>query len=534
MNTSVPTKEVDAEPIEVGSFFLETLTTGMYEDPLHCIREYVQNSYDAIKDAVRAGVLKDGDGRVLISVGGTSRSPSLSIKDNGIGVPIERAYSTLVSLGASRKTPAQHAGFRGIGRLAGIAYCTTLRFTTKAKSEDRATVVEYDCGLIRGFLRPGADPQDIRDVVRASVKTRTLSEAVDEHYTEVEMLGLTGLGLEFIQMELLQPYLRQVCPVSYADNFDFAERIRTLATTYGDAIGVVQVETRQKRERVSIHKPYKNSAAVGGTKRSSTSTLYDIETFISKEHGWYGWIGKSNFAGEITDEMVAGVRFRVKNIQIDSSTIIENLAEELTASGTDRRLQRWAVGEIFIVNTEIVPNARRDGFEDTQAWREIRKDIKEKIARRVIKLIRTASTSRSNLKRIAAAFSEFDTALRVSTLTTDAKVKLDAGLKRQIEALGSDKLAGVDPKEVSSLISKFKGLQEKLAGISVIDPRPSTPPNPTPTPADQDSAQPAEQGAVTASSERDILAIVYEVLAEELGDEEAQRLLDQITARLVE
>src|ERR1700754_451633 len=148
MNTSVPTKEVDAEPIEVGSFFLETLTTGMYEDPLHCIREYVQNSYDAIKDAVRAGVLKDGDGRVLISVGGTSRSPSLSIKDNGIGVPIERAYSTLVSLGASRKTPAQHAGFRGIGRLAGIAYCTTLRFTTKAKSEDRATVVEYDCGLI--------------------------------------------------------------------------------------------------------------------------------------------------------------------------------------------------------------------------------------------------------------------------------------------------------------------------------------------------------------------------------------------------
>src|SRR3990170_27552 len=105
-------EQMPVEPIEVGSFFLETLTTGMYENPFHCIREYVQNSYDAIRDAVRAKVLKDKDGRVSISVGGTARSPSLVIRDNGIGIPSERAYSTLVSLGASRKTPTQHAGFR--------------------------------------------------------------------------------------------------------------------------------------------------------------------------------------------------------------------------------------------------------------------------------------------------------------------------------------------------------------------------------------------------------------------------------------
>ena len=542
MNTPTDTPEKD--PIEVGSFFLETLTTGMYEDPFHCIREYVQNGYDAINDAIRGGVLKEGEGRVLISVGGTAKSPSLAIHDNGIGVPRSRAYTTLVSLGASRKLPTQHAGFRGIGRLAGIAYCTTLRFKTKAKGEEQGTIVEYDCGQIRGFLKPGAEPQDVRHVVRTSVKERTFEAGVDEHYTEVEMTNLTSLGLEFVEMDDLRPYLRQVCPVDYADNFDYAERIRALASGYGDSIGVIQVETRMKRERVSIHKPYKNSAAVGGTKRASTSTLYDIETFTSKEHGWYGWIGKSNFVGEITDDTVAGARFRVKNIQIGDSRLIEDLAEELTPTGTERRLQRWAVGEIFITNTQVVPNARRDGFEDNQAWRDIRKDIKEKVVKRVIKLIRSASDARAQLKKSTNAYSELSSKVNASNLTAAEKTKLAVLIKRQIDLLGSEKvLAGADPKEVSSLLSRYKELQEQLAKRSVDDPQ-STPPQPPPddedgtdteTEADEETDSTADEdngGQPGDQKTPDFLDIISDVLTQELGEVEAERLMALICARL--
>jgi len=231
---------------------------------------------------------------------------------------------------------------------------------------------------------------------------------------------------------------------------------------------------------------------VGGKGRSSTSTLFDIETFTSKEHGWYGWIGRSNFPGEVTDETVAGVRFRVKNIQIGDSRLIEDMAEELTYSGTERRLQRWAVGEIFITNTQVVPNARRDGFEDNQAWREIRRDIKEKVAKRVVKLIRAASSSRSALKRLVSAFDRLDRGLKVAKLTTDQKAEQDADLKKQIEALGSDKLAGVDPKEVSALISRFKGLQEKLTEIQVEDPPAPSPPTYPDEGAGDQSPSPAQ------------------------------------------
>ena len=38
--------------ITIGKYTLESLTTGMYIDPLILFREYIQNSSDAIDDAI--------------------------------------------------------------------------------------------------------------------------------------------------------------------------------------------------------------------------------------------------------------------------------------------------------------------------------------------------------------------------------------------------------------------------------------------------------------------------------------------------
>ncbi|PJA48010.1 MAG: hypothetical protein CO171_08370, partial [Syntrophobacterales bacterium CG_4_9_14_3_um_filter_49_8] len=50
----------------IGAFVLETLTTGMYTNPLDTLREYVQNSFDAIREAERSGLLSNGAGRIEI------------------------------------------------------------------------------------------------------------------------------------------------------------------------------------------------------------------------------------------------------------------------------------------------------------------------------------------------------------------------------------------------------------------------------------------------------------------------------------
>ena len=44
--------------IVIGKHALESLTTGMYSDPLVVFREYIQNSADAIDEALLKGILK--------------------------------------------------------------------------------------------------------------------------------------------------------------------------------------------------------------------------------------------------------------------------------------------------------------------------------------------------------------------------------------------------------------------------------------------------------------------------------------------
>ena len=133
----------------IGSFVLETLTLGMYGEPRHTLREYVQNSFDAIRAAERTKLLSVR-GRVEIVV----EAERLIIRDNGVGVPSEQAWATLTSVGASKKDRQRDAGFRGIGRLAGMAYCDELIFRTTFADETVLTTVRFDCKKLLAAMSP--------------------------------------------------------------------------------------------------------------------------------------------------------------------------------------------------------------------------------------------------------------------------------------------------------------------------------------------------------------------------------------------
>lgn len=526
----------------VGSYSLESLTTGMYEDPQHCVREYVQNGFDAIRTARADQVLLADAGLVTIAISGTTRRPTLTIEDNGIGIPTAEAVGTLVSVGASRKRSNLNAGFRGIGRLAGVAYCTTLRFTTTVKGEITATVVEFDCGRMRGFMKPSAETQDIRSVIQACVTTSEIAATAASHGTKVEMVGLTGVGVEFAEIGKLVPYLRQVCPTDFSDRFSFADRIRSYADGMGHSIPVVEVETRYKREKTQILKAYDDETPTA----KSRSTIANVETVGSSELGWFGWIGKSNFKGELTDGNVAGIRFRVKNIQIDGSDLIESLAAELTVGGTEGRLQRYAVGEVYITNPGVVPNARRDGFEDGQAWRQIRADIKARVAKRVITLIREASTSRPKIKAISGEIAMLKRKLEADSISPVDADALAKQLESLLTRLKPDKLTGGEPDEIGSYVSQVKGLKEKLRELRA-KPAPAAGDVDTEDEDEDEGAGDTGEGAGDGShgdgsgstgephdiqdegnswAAEDVLPALRAVMVRELGPEETERLFE--------
>jgi hypothetical protein len=498
--------------ITVGSFFLETLTTGMYENPLHCIREYVQNSFDAIHDAAAANLMAVSDGRVVVSATGAAARQNLTIRDNGIGVPMAQAVDRFVSLGASLKRPTKHAGFRGIGRLAGIAYCAILRFTTKAAGEDLATVIEFDCAKLRAAMAPGAVPQGVSEVMKSSITASTISARNTDHFTEVEMVSLTDLGRELIKPNELPNYLRQYSPSDYPDYFNWGDQIKNFAVGFGFPIPVIEVELRLKRDRIRITKPYRNSYPTSAAGHAA-STLTRIETIGSQENGWFGWFGVSNFPGEIPDATVSGLRFRQKNIQIGDVGLIENIAAKLTPKGSDRRIPRWTVGEIFIVSPAVVPNARRDGFEDNPAWHKIKNDIQE-VTSKLVKLVRTSSKNRNRLnapsKVIAHTRDQLESGQPVAP---EVAREIDAELKEQLDKIERAVRAGADPKEAENLIAQIKEMRENIRDL----------------PSASTTGNAPEQKSVDLNV---ILEIVKEVLADRFSKKLTSELMSEIVGRL--
>lgn len=449
----------ELQRVQVGSFFLETLTTGMYGEPFDCIREYIQNAFDAITDAIAAEMMGEDDGRIQIEVG--ADSASLHITDNGAGIPASDAERILIAIGASSKRPQRHAGFRGIGRLAGIAYCSTLRFTTSVVDEPSETIVEFDCSQLRGYIRAGASPMDLRKAIIDTVSTRSQPASANSHYTRVTLEGLIGEGTEFTSIEHLHKYLCQHAPTDYEGHFSQAAKIRQSCAAVGYRIPTVRLSLKDGFNELNVTKALKDSMPTA----KSTAIIDDIRTVGDPSRGWYGWFGLSNFPGEITDERAAGLRFRVKNIQVGGPALFEDIALE-TSAPSDRRLLRWTAGEVFILDNGIVPNARRDGFEDTPQWRRVREELQAYI-KEITQEIRKKSRNRVRLKTIRDRLKETTDEIETKTtagggISDDDASYFNDEINDELKKIEKAINAGADPEEARELISQIEEIREQI------------------------------------------------------------------------
>ena len=180
----------------LGVHLLETITRGMYNNPLHCVREYIQNAYDSIREARRKGILRPEEGTVIITIDPVNYS--LRIRDNGTGMEPEAAAVRLVDLGNSAKatSPANskvNAGFRGIGRMAGMSYCNALIFDT-SDGQGKKVEIKFDAKTINRLTIPGQEPTTIVEAIENNHTINESSCADGEHYLEVVLQG-TSKGL---------------------------------------------------------------------------------------------------------------------------------------------------------------------------------------------------------------------------------------------------------------------------------------------------------------------------------------------------
>ena len=83
---------------KAGMYLLETLTAGMYNEPLSIYREYIQNSVDSFEIVKKAK--KKGPQLVKIEIDPTERS--VTVYDNGAGIPADQAKKLSAALAAAK------------------------------------------------------------------------------------------------------------------------------------------------------------------------------------------------------------------------------------------------------------------------------------------------------------------------------------------------------------------------------------------------------------------------------------------------
>ena len=371
----------------IGKYTLESLTNGMYSSPLDLYREYIQNAVDSIDEVVAQGLINADEARIDIAV--NTESGRISIRDNGTGIPSERALQTLIDIGNSKKDQCRNRGFRGIGRLAGLGYCESLTFVTSSKGEEYRTVVVYDAEKLKSLLIPGQnDDESIYDVLDAVISSRKEPEKEKKHYFEVQLNGI-ALKETLMNYDIVSSYLKQNAPLPFDPKFRWGEEINKKFSIEGYTIPSYNVFLFWNDKKEQLFKPYADEIVSDRIKKLSDN-IKDVQVRLlkaSEDALAIIWYANSNFYGTIVDSNVKGIRIRQGNILIGDKTTCTQFFKE-------DRFNGWVIGEVYVLDKRFIANARRDNFEKNEAYFQLVECMKE-ISLEITKEIRRLSYGRS-------------------------------------------------------------------------------------------------------------------------------------------
>lgn len=349
----------------VGKKLLRMLMLQLYNNPRCIYREYIQNSLDAITEAVKIGVLsKNKDGLVSITIG----ENAITILDNGTGIKSDDAPKVLMDIANSIKNGVNTAGQFGVGRLSGGGYCERLEFTTSYYGESVSTTVLMDMSKLKRILEEDVSSITAEQVMEDICEVSTCDEINSEHYFKVVLHNIINSADILLNKNDILSYIRQTAPIGYSTAFltlinncpqkDFVERHKSIEQ--------IRVAVN---EIPNVEKNYKRNIEGNG---DEISKLRYFELPVHPDFGKlaWGWYAVTPFTKQIDqkDENV-GIRLRKHNISLDKN-ILDSLFKE-------PRGNKYFYGEIFITNDHIEPNSGRQGMaagEESDALKTQLKD----------------------------------------------------------------------------------------------------------------------------------------------------------------
>ena len=381
---------VELDEIVIGKDVLELISSAMYVDPMTIYREYLQNAADAIDDARAHGHLGAGErGRVQIAVEPIARS--VRIRDNGSGITFKDFGRKLTAIGASAKRGTPARGFRGVGRLAGLGYAQELIFRSRVVGEPFVSELRWDCRRLKAALRAADTDSGVGELIRDVVSIQRVDGAeYPERFFEVELKGVVRLRSDRLMSPIaIGEYLSQVAPVPFAPDFRFAEEI-TAALRSRVPLGELDVRIDGLED--PVYRPHRNEFTVDD-KRSTAFESVDLVEIpgIDGEVAAIAWILHHDYEGALPNAaLIKGLRLRSGNVQVGDHALLEELYPEA-------RFNAWSVGEVHVVDRRIVPNGRRDHFEQNAHFHNLINHLSP-TARDIARRCRTSSVKRKWLR----------------------------------------------------------------------------------------------------------------------------------------
>ena len=449
--------------VQVGKYTLESLTTGMYSDPKIVYREYIQNSVDSLENAVESGVIEKQSMRIDIVV--NDEESYISIRDNGTGIPYKLAQNTLLNVGSSKKHNTNNRGFRGIGRLGGMSYCDTLVFTTSAEGEVCKTVISFDCKNLRELLVPGQhEDLSLSAVLNTITSIEVLPEKREKHYFLVEMKDVIGIS-DLLNIDAVKSYIAQVAPAPYQSrHFLYATQLKEYLAKHDYNIEEFPIFVGEDDSDLEpVYKPNKSrfhSDRSNKTADEITNIEY-FEVMVDGERYAVGWYGRCGWYGTITERDLSGLRIRKGNILIGDNKTLNGIFKEARFNG-------WTQGEIFVVTDKLVPNARRDDFEQNEAYYKFVETLSKNVAAEISRAIRAASQNRNDpsmktLMKVDKKVSEATAMIAEGFNSASDKEKLVAELNKSAEKLAGMRLRDEHSIKGNELIEKIEKTIEQVS-----------------------------------------------------------------------
>ena len=433
-------------PVLSGAGLLGLVTTGMYDAPLSMYREYIQNAADAVarggwSDAPRVEIAIDVNGR------------HIRIRDTGPGLSPDQTLERLLPIGRSDKTLGIDRGFRGVGRLAGLAFAKTVSFTTRAGEDQVVTRITWHSDRLPELTSTESElEQAILDCV--DVETLLGSDYPD-HFFEVEVgdVARHSAGL-LLNRDAVHDYVGEVCPAPMSTEFPFVERVKGLFD--GDQAPLT-LEVLLEGDPAPVVRPYGESVRISTIKEAEFTEfeVVRIQSVDGNGDAALGWIAHSSYLGAIPKaQRIRGIRARVGNIQIGDEGVFDDLF-------TEERFNRWCVGELHILDSRIIPNARRDYFEPGPHVRNLENQLRP-VLRDISARCRRESTARNRARKVLTSLSNIEDLYALATsrfLTAEDSAGLVQDALREAEevqeVIARDNIDSETPEKLDQVVEKL-------------------------------------------------------------------------------